>query len=125
MKLLDKFLKHLNVKLTEKKDLIIGFKNLKTNNIKYGIEYSQNGDYYIGEFLNNKKNGNGISILKNGTIYEGTFKNNKYNGKLIQLEKFLLVNGKKEKGNGISYHNNKDKYIDNYKNNLKIENYFF
>ena len=41
--------------------------------------------YYIGELLNNKKNGNGI--LKNGTIYEGTFKNNKYNGKLIQLWK--------------------------------------
>ena len=31
------------------------------------------------------------------------------------MEKFLLVNGKKEKGNGISYHNNGDKYIDNYK----------
>ncbi len=41
------------------------------------------------------------------------------------MEKFLLVNGKKEKRNGIHYHNNGDKYIGNYKNNLKNGEFFF
>ncbi len=127
-----KNIKNLKLKLTQNKDLIIGFQNLKTNNIKYGIQYSQNGDYYIGEFLNNKKNGNGISILKNGTIYEGTFKNNKHNGygKLIQIDGEIFIGEWKDgkiEGSGIRYHNNGDKYIGNYKNNLKNGegNYFF
>ena len=117
-------IKNLKLKLNQNKDLIIGFQNPKTLNIKYGIQYSQNGDYYIGEFLNNKKNGNGISILKNGTRYEGSFKNNKHDGygKLIQIDGEIFAGEWKEgkiEGNGIRYHNNGDKYIGNYKNNLK------
>ena len=125
-------LKNLTLKLISQKDIIIGFQEENSQNIKYGIQYSQNGDYYEGEFNNNKKEGNGKLILKNGTIYEGSFKNNKHNGygKLTQLDGEIFAGEWKEgkiDGNGIRYHSNGDKYIGNYKNNLKhgIGHYIF
>lgn len=38
---------------------------------------------YIGDWKNNKKNGNGKIKYKNGDEYEGQFKNNKKEGKGI------------------------------------------
>ena len=125
-------LKNLTLKLISPKEIIIGFQDENNQNIKYGIQYSQNGDYYEGEFVNNKKEGNGKLKLKNGTIYEGSFKNNKHNGygKLTQLDGEIFAGEWKEgkiDGNGIRYHSNGDKYIGNYKNNLKhgIGHYIF
>ena len=125
-------LKDLTLKIISPKEIIIGFQDENNQNIKYGIQYSQNGDYYEGEFVNNKKEGNGKLILKNGTIYEGSFKNNKHNGygKLTQLDGEIFAGEWKEgkiDGNGIRYHSNGDKYIGNYKNNLKhgIGHYIF
>ena len=39
-----------------------------------------NGDKYIGEYLNNKKEGYGILFYNNGNKYEGEFKNDLKNG---------------------------------------------
>ena len=117
-------LSNLTLKINPHKDIIIGFFDENLLNIKYGIQYCQNGDYYEGELSNNKREGNGLLKLKNGTIYEGCFKNNKHNGygKLTQLDGEIFAGEWKEgkiDGNGIRYHSNGDKYIGNYKNNLK------
>jgi hypothetical protein len=42
----------------------------------------ENGDYYVGDFVNGLYHGNGIEYYKNGNIrYEGEFKDNLYDGK--------------------------------------------
>jgi len=64
------------------------------NNEKYIYE---NGDYYIGEWLNNLKLGKGKLYYKNGKIkYEGDFIKDKFegNGKYIyENGEIILVNG--------------------------------
>ena len=56
------------------------FKNGKKNG--KGIIYSKDGNIlYEGDFSNDKKEGTGKLILKNGLYYEGQFKNGKKNGK--------------------------------------------
>ena len=39
-----------------------------------------NGDYYEGQFKDNKREGVGKYVRSNGDYYEGEFKNNLFNG---------------------------------------------
>jgi len=45
-----------------------------------GTEYWPNGDYYIGGWKNMKKNGYGIYTWQNGDIYAGYWLNDLFNG---------------------------------------------
>ena len=50
----------------------------------------EDGNYYIGEWLNGKKHGKGIEYYKNGSIkYEGIFVNDESEGK----GKYICQNG--------------------------------
>ena len=115
-------LKNIKICFLPEGELFIGQKEL--NLPIYGITYNLNGDYYKGEFVNGKKEGNGVMIYKNGTKYEGAFKNNKHEGfgKLIQLDGETFTGEWKDgkiNGNGIRCHCNGDKYIGNYVNNIR------
>jgi hypothetical protein len=52
------------------------------------------GSYYIGSFLNDKKNGYGVHKSWNGDKYEGQFKNDQLGGLAI----FTPLNGLKQEG---------------------------
>ena len=115
-------LKNIKICFLPEGELFIGQKEL--NLPKYGITYNLNGDYYKGDFVNGKKEGNGVMIYKNGTKYEGAFKNNKHEGfgKLTQLDGETFSGEWKDgkiNGNGIRCHCNGDKYIGNYVNNIR------
>ena len=80
--------------------------------LKYKKKIYDNGDYYIGEMLNDKAHGKGILYYKNGNIkYDGDFVNDKFEGN----EKYIdevgnYYNGKwlngKRQGKGILYYKN-------------------
>jgi hypothetical protein len=42
--------------------------------------YTSNGDHYVGEFKDNKKNGNGKFTWANVECYVGAWKDNKFHG---------------------------------------------
>ena len=65
------------------------FKNSKKEG--FGEEYFS-GYKYIGQFMNDKKCGNGEMTLKNNDVYKGSFLNDKFNGK----GKYIWNNIKKE-----------------------------
>jgi len=114
----------IKLKLYPNNDFFIGYLDTQTEDPLNGILYSNNGDYYEGEFLKGKKEGYGIIIYKNGTRYEGIFKNNKHNGygKLIQLDGEVFIGDWKEgkiNGKGVRYHSNGDRYIGSYVNNIR------
>lgn len=53
------------------------------------VEYRyQSGDYYEGEFVNNKPNGRGVCYFSNGDVYTGQFQDGLRHGKgtLIQFD---------------------------------------
>lgn len=105
-------------------DFFIGI--LDENNglpLKGGL-YTSIGDFYIGEFVNGKKEGYGTIIYSNGTKYEGIFKNDKHDGfgRLSQTDGEMFVGEWKEgkiNGNGMRQHSNGDRYIGNYINNIR------
>ncbi len=114
----------IRIKLFPNNDFFIGYIDHTKDEIKNGILYYNNGDYYEGEFQNGKKEGFGIIIYKNGTRYEGIFKNNKHNGygKLIQLDGEVFIGDWKDgkiNGKGVRYHSNGDRYIGSYINNIR------
>ena len=41
----------------------------------------ENGDKYVGDFLNNKRNGEGSYYYLNGSYFKGNWKNNLKHGK--------------------------------------------
>ena len=53
-------------------------KVIKDNSI--GAYYYPNGDKYVGEYQNGKKNGKGICYFASGDTYEGDWKDNKMDG---------------------------------------------
>ena len=89
-----------------------------------GEYYYSNGDKYIGEYKNNKKEGLGIYYYKEGDKYEGEYKNDQMDGRGVyiynELEEGLKYegdwkNGLKE-GKGIYTLKNGDKYEGDFKN---------
>ena len=70
----------------------------------------EDGKYYIGQFSNNLRNGKGIVYYKNGSIkYEGDFVNDKKegNGKYInKLGDYYIGEWKEDEknGKGIDYY---------------------
>ena len=72
-----------------------------TNKCKIKYEQYPNGDKYIGEQINNIKEGYGIKYYPNGDKYEGQFKNNK------------------KEGFGIYKYSDGDNYIGEFKNDLR------
>ena len=64
----------------------------------------ENGEYYLGNFYEGKKQGQGILFYSNsGNIkYEGNFNNDKFEGK------------------GKLYNRDRNYYIGNFRNNKKI-----
>ena len=80
--------------------------------LKYKKKIYDNGDYYIGEMLNDKAHGKGILYYKNGNIkYDGDFVNDKFEGN----GKYIWENGNyyigqwlndKRHGKGILYYKN-------------------
>ena len=81
---------------------------------------SHNDDEYVGQFMNELKEGKGIYLYNNGTKYEGDFKNGKKDGKGIKYYtdgnryEGDYKNGKKE-GKGITYYNDGSRYEGDYK----------
>ena len=75
--------------------------NLTNNSVNNNFtEFYENGDYYVGQSLNGKKNGKGIIYFSDGNIkYEGDFVNGKkketanYFLKIVSiiLENFLII----------------------------------
>lgn len=117
----------LELRLFVNGDFFVGYLDNNNEKITNGILYGNNGDYYEGEFINDKKEGYGILIYKNGTRYEGVLKNNKHNGygKLIQLDGEVFIGEWKDgkiNGNGVRYHSNGDRYIGCYINNIRNGN---
>lgn len=117
----------LELKIFPNGDFFVGYLDNNSEKITNGILYGNNGDYYEGEFINDKKEGYGILIYKNGTRYEGVLKNNKHNGygKLIQLDGEVFIGEWKDgkiNGNGVRYHSNGDRYIGCYINNIRNGN---
>jgi len=83
------------------------------------IEYDSDGTYtrYEGEFVNNKKHGNGKIQMSNGTTYEGEWENDTMSGrgKIVFTNSFYhkykgeFHNGQMH-GTGIMHMTNGDKY---------------
>ena len=98
----------------KKNILAINLKEHSINNCKIKIYNDNEGDIYIGEIKNNKREGYGI-YYNNGNIYKGEWKDSKKNGYGI----FYLSNGDKYEGGwkmgkmdgyGKFYFSNGDKY---------------
>ena len=91
-------------------------KNISNNNINLTLVK------YIGDFVNDKKEGNGIALYSNGDKYEGEWKNNKQYGKGIVIYSTggryegEWANGKFN-GLGIYYLRNGEKYEGKFKDN--------
>ena len=84
---------------------------------------NENGDKYIGNIYNNKKEGRGKMIYKNGDIYVGEWSNDFKDGKGI----FYYNNGNKydgyfvegkRNGKGIMFYKNGDKYDGEWKDDV-------
>ena len=117
---------NIQIKLFENNDLFIGILENINNTIfpKKGIMLTHNGDYYNGEYIKGKKEGQGSIIYKNGTKYEGSFKNDFHDGygKLIQLDGEIFEGEWKKgkiNGKGMRIHSNGSKYIGSYINNIR------
>jgi hypothetical protein len=82
------------------------------------------GGKYVGAWENNMRNGEGVNIWKNGDEYEGGWKNSKKHGQ----GRFTYANGGEyvgdwandmKNGHGVSTWPNGDRYEGNWKNNTK------
>ena len=112
------------VKFFKNNSFFIGILEPDEKTPKRGILVSFNGDYYEGEFLNGKREGEGKLIYANGNQYEGFFSAGWPNGKgkLVQMDNDIYEgewkNGKIN-GQGIRYYNNGDIYTGNHLNDLR------
>ena len=97
------------------------------NNLRNGegILYNKNGNIkYDGEWANGEMEGNGKYYYENGAYYIGQFKNNLRNGKGILYYKNgnIFYDGEwfnnKIEGNGKYYYENGNYYIGQFKNKL-------
>ena len=114
----------VKIKFLQNNEFFIGILEAEEKYPKKGILIASNGDYYDGEFVNGKKEGEGKLIYMNGNGYEGTFAAGSQNGKgkLTQIDGEIYEgdwkNGKMN-GQGLRIHSNGDKYIGNHLNNAR------
>ena len=114
----------VKIKFFQNNEFFIGMLDDEEKYPKKGILIASNGDYYDGEFVNGKKEGEGKLIYMNGNGYEGTFAAGRQNGKgkLTQIDGEIYdgewKNGKMN-GQGLRIHSNGDKYIGNHLNNAR------
>ena len=117
-------LEKAKIKIFQNNDFFIGILDQEGKFPLKGILISSNGDYYDGEFVNGKKEGEGKLIYSNGNRYEGTFLGGFPNGKgkIIQTDNDIYEgewkNGKIN-GQGIRLHSNGDKYVGNHLNDVR------
>ena len=95
-----------------------------------GTMHYADGRKYVGEWKNDKWHGKGIFYHANGAIYKGGFKDDKYHGQAI----YLGNNGDKYEGEfkdglingyGIYEWANGDRYEGEWKDHKKMEKVFF
>jgi hypothetical protein len=73
---------YLNFKDKVKKEKLYFYDGtFEENKFKYGTMIYENGDKYVGDFLNNKRNGEGSYYYLNGSYFKGNWKNNLKHGK--------------------------------------------
>ena len=118
--------KQANLKQKENYGNLLGpiIDALKNTNSKVEIQKLENGTYE-GELINNIKEGNGKFIYNDGEFYIGQFKNNKFNGKgvifydknKIKYEGDFLND--KYNGLGTLFYKNGEFYIGQFKDGKK------
>ncbi len=105
----------------------------------YGVYTWNNGEQYVGEWINKKRNGKGINYFTSGVIYDGVWKEdylNGYgkqiskngdtlsgfweNGKYIgeNIAKAGCISGDCQNGTGVFVETMGDKYVGQFKNGL-------
>ena len=107
---------------TESGDFFVGLMN---NDVLEGIgaEYSANGDYFLGSFVEGKKT-HGLLKTASGNQYEGDFKDGKYHGsgkledKAGRVYTGGYVEGNRE-GYGVFVWADGSRYEGGFKNNLQ------
>ena len=77
-----------------------------------GFEIYENGESYCGYFKNDKKNGRGVYVFKNKNTYKGEWKNDKMNGKgVFKNSDGIETEGLFENGKLIEDKNNNSCFI--------------
>ena len=114
----------VRIKFFQNNDFFIGIFDNEDKYPKRGIMVTNNADYYEGDFVNGKREGEGMIIYSNGIKYEGFFVGGNPNGKgkLYDKEGDIYegeFKGGKLNGHGIKIHKNGDKYIGNHTNNIR------
>ena len=99
--------------------------NISYNTNKIEIKEYENGNKYIGQFVNGKREGYGIMYFSKGGKYEGHWKNGLAEGKGIEY----YQNGDRfegdyhedeEHGQGVYYFKNGDRIMGDYINGEKV-----
>jgi hypothetical protein len=90
----------------------------------YGEWRYDNGNRYIGEWLNNNKDGFGTFVFSNGDYYAGKFKNDEINGQgtytFVSGEKYVgQWKDAKRNGQGANTYASGNKYLGQWLNDLK------
>ena len=97
---------------------------LLINNSKQNVTKEYDNGRYIGNIINNKREGLGIFFYTEGKRYEGEWKDDKINGRGIMIYKIGdkyegYFKDEKKEGKGIYYYNNGNVYEGDWKNDKK------
>ena len=112
------------IKFLQNNDFFIGILDQEEKFPQKGIYLASNGEYYDGEFVNGKKEGEGKLIYVNGNQYQGSFLGGLPDGKgkLTQTNNDIYEgdwkNGK-IMGQGERVYNNGDKYVGSLLNDIR------
>ena len=112
------------IKFLQNNDFFIGILDQEEKFPQKGIYLTSNGEYYDGEFVNGKKEGEGKLIYVNGNQYQGSFLGGLPDGKgkLTQTNNDIYEgdwkNGK-IMGQGERVYNNGDKYVGSLLNDIR------
>jgi hypothetical protein len=97
---------------------------LLLNSSKQNITKEYDNGRYIGNIVNNKREGIGVFFYTEGKRYEGEWKDDKINGRGIMVYKIGdkydgYFKDEKKEGKGIYYYNNGNVYEGDWKNDKK------
>lgn len=98
--------------------------NDKTGTLVYATKTYDNGDKYVGYFLNNKRHGQGTYYSNSGSRYEGEWKEGEQHGQGTYYwangNRYVgsFVNGNMQ-GQGTCYWANGDKYVGSFVNDQR------